>query len=489
DRHAYYFGIVVSNPMIIVIDRETWKVQLHNIHNGMLLAASHKLESEPRAVCLMSQTEICVILNNGLIQLMSIDSRDLTQILKTTRTLPVTGILDVYYGVVRFNDNLIISGIKKDTISWSIVSLRDGHVDTISHICNGDECYVTTKDNMVYISCYAGVYSPDTGIYTYNILKPSQLKYAYRHQDLDHPTGITINQDGFIFVCNYGIPDSSIHQLTEKCELLSIFRQGITRGLIAIFCEYGDGHIYVTCYLSNVITVFRPKYQGDRGVVDGQKKSFVLGKKSSKKLRPDVQDLPALDQKAMSSSNELAVDDDTKEVHYGAQVCTDAQPKVKSKQEDAKKYLINGGNENHKSWFDIAFGHNSWSTNLQVEDGKLYAIGSEQIKSEVERAVQFINQWHQEEFTLSSEELHKADKVAILLKNELPKVFLKQTRDTIAILSDNIDNFIKAKHKVNLELGRIKITDRKRLHKCPQDTDETFLGTHISKDDKMDPLE
>ncbi|KAK3598543.1 hypothetical protein CHS0354_010719 [Potamilus streckersoni] len=261
----YFRDIVLSRDVIAIIDYKESKIQLHSLHDGTLLGTSNKLESHPNAICVMNEMDICIILDNGLIKIMSIDYRDTTRDLITTRNLHVQGVLDEYHGVARFKDHLVISGVKQGTISWYNVSLDDGHVGSIQQICKafdrGSYSSVTTKDNNIYISCDAGGKSNDNGVYGYDNLNPDQCKYIYKHQYLDFPSGITINREGFIFVCNFGIDSDFIHQLTDACQLVSIFRVGITC-LYALFCDLGNGHLYVTCWLSNIITIYRTDHQG-----------------------------------------------------------------------------------------------------------------------------------------------------------------------------------------------------------------------------------
>ncbi|KAK3610483.1 hypothetical protein CHS0354_016673 [Potamilus streckersoni] len=136
-----------------------------------------------------------------------------------------------------------------------------------------------------------------------------------------------------------------------------------------------------------------------------------------------------------------------------------AKKERKIKEED--KYLIP---DNIKEWLQFAYGHTSWYKNLQLDGGKLYLTGTLQMKREAEKAVHSMNYWYQEKFTLSSEEQQKADEVVAVVKSELPTIFIKQTKETVIILSDNRDNFERAKYKVKVALGKIKITARERRH-------------------------
>ncbi|KAK3598547.1 hypothetical protein CHS0354_010723 [Potamilus streckersoni] len=256
-----YTGIVVSMNMIMVIDWNPRKVRVHRLQDGKLVATTKRLESVPSSICLLNDAEVGVIMWNGLIHILPIEST--SGILTPNRTLRVNGGLDQYHGIVKYNDNLLACGRIQDMMYWCIVSLNDGHVDSIHQICKGNWwTYLTTKSNMIYISCNGGRGSPNTGVYEYNILKPSQCLYTYKHQELMWPTVITIDRHGFIFVCNHLYPFDCVHLLTDKCQPVSIFTQGIPPRLDALFWDQQNGHLYVTSDLSTTITRYRPEYSG-----------------------------------------------------------------------------------------------------------------------------------------------------------------------------------------------------------------------------------
>ncbi|KAK3607772.1 hypothetical protein CHS0354_040676 [Potamilus streckersoni] len=259
-----YPAIVVCQDKISVIDYDACNVRLHRLQDGKLLATSHKLESWPRDLCLINPMEICVIHGDGRIQMMSIDTIDMSCVLRTTRTIHVQRVLDEYHSIVGFKDNLLISGVRQNKIYWCIVSPYDRDVSKIYHICEGYNSSMTTKENMIYISCRAkspdgGDEMSDTGIYGFEISNPSQCKYTYKHQDLKIPTDITVNEDGYIFACDYGFP-CSIHQLSASCKLVSIFTQGIPRNLRAIFWEHGYRRFFVACLWTHDIAQFTLEY-------------------------------------------------------------------------------------------------------------------------------------------------------------------------------------------------------------------------------------
>ncbi|KAL3854635.1 hypothetical protein ACJMK2_013896 [Sinanodonta woodiana] len=258
-----YTGIVVVSNKIFVIDRST--VWIHGLQDGRLLYESDRLESPPMAVCLVNDSEIAVILENGLIKIMSTHD---TPVIRWSRELLVREGLDRYHGVVSFKGDLVVCGVKENMMCWCVVSSNDGRVvGTIHQICKVKSwslSSITAKHNMIYISCH--VNSPDNnGVYAYDVQDPSKYKYIYKHEDLKGPTGIAVDRHGSLFVCNYRYPYDCIHHLTSECRLVSIITQGIPRDPVAIFCY--DGHLYITSWESNVtssdsnhITIYRTQY-------------------------------------------------------------------------------------------------------------------------------------------------------------------------------------------------------------------------------------
>ncbi|KAL3878162.1 hypothetical protein ACJMK2_030531, partial [Sinanodonta woodiana] len=249
NRCPWYRDIVVCRNQIFLIDWKESKVRIHGVHDGKLLYKSDRLESSPHALHLINDTDIAVIMSNGLIKIMSTHN---TPVTRWTRDLRVQGGLDKYYGVVAFKGDLVVCGVKKNTACWCIVSSNDGHVvGTIHEICKVNlfvSSFISVKHNIIYISCY--VNSPDTGVIAYDVQNPSKIKYSYKHTDLKRPTGIAINHHGSLFVCNENDPYPCIHHLTSECQLVFIITQGllprilnaIPLALLAIFWD--DGLLY-----------------------------------------------------------------------------------------------------------------------------------------------------------------------------------------------------------------------------------------------------
>ncbi|KAL3855928.1 hypothetical protein ACJMK2_015125, partial [Sinanodonta woodiana] len=255
DKTPVYISIVICQDKIIIVDS---KVRIHRRHDGKLLDIldSH---SRPRDICLMDATTICVLYGDGLIEMASIKSEDMSPVFTKMKSFRLDRVFDWCHNFVRVHDNIVVVGVKHDTACWCMTSPDDGHVDTIHRICKWSGwSSVTTKDNIIYISCFVNVRDDDTGVYVIDILNPSQCKYKYKHTRLRWPTSIVINEDGNIFV---GDHYSFIHQLTSSCQPVAIFslREGTPRYLQAMFWD--NGGLYVTCWYSSDITVFRHVHQ------------------------------------------------------------------------------------------------------------------------------------------------------------------------------------------------------------------------------------
>ncbi|KAK3584437.1 hypothetical protein CHS0354_006056 [Potamilus streckersoni] len=257
DGNPEFCGLVVCEDTFIVIDKKEWNLQLYSQFDGKLLGKSHRLESCPMGVCLINNTNVAVILLDSKIEIISFKCMDDVKRIKS---------LDVWTGLescdavakVKSTDKLVISGRKTGMMCWCVVSLTDGHVDSINQICEGDLCgsHLVIKNETVYISCWT-VDDGDTGVYAFDIFNHHKQKFLYQHSELDLPQGLTVDARGFIFVCNYY--SNCIHQLTERGKLVTIHKVSSWRP-IDIFYEDQDGGLYITGELSNKIT--RLDYSG-----------------------------------------------------------------------------------------------------------------------------------------------------------------------------------------------------------------------------------
>ncbi|KAL3856085.1 hypothetical protein ACJMK2_015281, partial [Sinanodonta woodiana] len=253
-----YNSIVISQDKIIVVD---FRIKIHQLRDGKFLDMLDS-DSRPCAICPMDATTICVLYDNGLLETASIKSENVSPVFKKLKSLCLRGVFEQYHSVVKVNDNIVVVGVKQGTTYWCITSLDDGHVK-IHQICKKSRwSSVTTKDNIIYISCYDAAYDgSETGVYAFDILNPNQCQYEYKHQRLQIPTSIVVDKDGNVFVGNYGYHDNfCIHQLTSSCQPVAIWTQAIPWYLQGMFWD--NGRLYVTRFGSRDITVLSHVYQG-----------------------------------------------------------------------------------------------------------------------------------------------------------------------------------------------------------------------------------
>ncbi|KAL3855700.1 hypothetical protein ACJMK2_014905 [Sinanodonta woodiana] len=242
-----YRSIVICQDKIIVADKNDNKIKIHRLRDGKLLDMLDS-ESKPRAICLTDATTICVLHLDGLIEIVSIKSEDMSPVFTREKSFRLDVEFDECHWVVRVNDHIVVTGVKHYTIYWCIVSLDDGHVDTVHRICKTKSgCnYVAAKDNIIHIWC-------DTCVYRFDIINLRQCKYESGPFSLN---AIAINDDGNIFVCD---KYSEIHELTASYQLVNISSPECLRPIYAMFWD--NGQLYVTCLYSREITVLRHVYQ------------------------------------------------------------------------------------------------------------------------------------------------------------------------------------------------------------------------------------
>ncbi|KAK3582802.1 hypothetical protein CHS0354_035739 [Potamilus streckersoni] len=264
-----YTGLVVSENMLMVVDGIVHKVALHSCHDGRLLATSDKLQSGTQDICVVKGTDILVMvtLDNGKLEILSVESTVEYVAIKWVRTLDVRKGFDKCDGVrpLRLWGKLVVSGVKcymdtrEEWICWGIVSHLDGHVSETHRICKGSGwSYLATSPDeaTIYISCYADQNSPNNGVYAFGVTDGRQ-KFFYQHPDLKCPQGISVERKGFVYVCNW-IDPPCIHQLTKGGELVTVPRKGIPPWPLAIYWDAQQEKLFVTNHKSRKVRRFHP---------------------------------------------------------------------------------------------------------------------------------------------------------------------------------------------------------------------------------------
>ncbi|KAK3592281.1 hypothetical protein CHS0354_034049 [Potamilus streckersoni] len=269
-----YIGFVVlSADVLMVVDGGKCTVRLYSQHDGRLLAKSDTLQSGPSDVCLMNRRDTQVAVTGfGYIEVLSVNFTSPSPSIRTVRTLDLAKDFDCCYGVraLKSGKKLAVSGRKKDKtgkcwLCWSLVTHEEEHDNTVRNICEyGGYTFsyldISSDDSTVYISCFAGDYSNNHGVYAFDIMDGTR-KFMYRHSDLTSPTGISVDRMGYIYVCNWTNP-GNIHQLTEKGKLMSIHREGVPPMPKAMFWDDQQEHLNVTRMFSREVWKLHPVRTG-----------------------------------------------------------------------------------------------------------------------------------------------------------------------------------------------------------------------------------
>ncbi|KAL3889406.1 hypothetical protein ACJMK2_001750, partial [Sinanodonta woodiana] len=240
-RTPDYWGCVVMEDKLLVIDRDECYLHVYNRHDGKLIT-SHRLEDGPVDVCLINKTDVAVCLVSEVV-ILSLTSRDDVKLVNTLQTG-----LDCYSLVKWRSDKLVISGEKDGMLCWGILSITDGRLDSTHDICKGYWTHMAVKDDTVYISCRTLDFIT-VGVYAFNLLT-NKHKFMYRHQKLMIPESIMADSD-YVYVCD----SNTIHQLTDSGQLVTLHT--VSSQLWSMFYDDQKELLYTTSEDSNVITIYK----------------------------------------------------------------------------------------------------------------------------------------------------------------------------------------------------------------------------------------
>ncbi|KAL3888170.1 hypothetical protein ACJMK2_000549 [Sinanodonta woodiana] len=276
------FGICVHKDMLAITDYDELNVQLYRRSDGTLLAKSYELDTRPFNVCFINDEEICATMKYGTIEIMSVRDR---HVITRVKQLYVEEIFELCQGIAGFKENIVVSGVNSGTLYWCIVSRNNEPIGNIHTICKGRLSSLTTTENNIYISCDNSHDDPtESGVYGYNIHNPDKPTVLYKHDELNFPKGITVDAAGYVFVCNFS--PQCIHHLSEKCELLTIYRHRVPIHQ-PLYIFWDNEIIYATRLLDavnswdNSILRYKPTYsykQADHNVpelTDKLRQSFI----------------------------------------------------------------------------------------------------------------------------------------------------------------------------------------------------------------------
>ncbi|KAL3889159.1 hypothetical protein ACJMK2_001512, partial [Sinanodonta woodiana] len=254
-RSPVYYGIVVMDDKLMVVDYNERNLQIYKSHDGKLISTSHKLESEPHDICLISKNETAVCLFKGRIAILSLETEHDVKLVRTIETG-----FRLCFSLAKWNaDKLVVTGENdRMCLCWRVLSIKDGRLDSIHTICEGSWTYfrswtlcITIQNDTVYVSCVTDN-SISNGVYAYDLFDPYAHKFLYQHQELKKPGSIIAERD-FVYVCDRY--SNIIHQLTRCGQLLTIHT--VSSRLDKIFYDDQEGLLYTTSFGSNVITVYK----------------------------------------------------------------------------------------------------------------------------------------------------------------------------------------------------------------------------------------
>ncbi|KAL3883398.1 hypothetical protein ACJMK2_029666 [Sinanodonta woodiana] len=266
-NNPWYTSVVVlSEDMVLVSDYSKRNLQLHRLNDAKLIAVSKTLKSRPHDICICVEEKnvftVAVCLLNGQIEIMAVKYADNKAAITQVKTFAVKRGFDWCCAgkMLSVKDKIVVSGHKVDKMCWGIVSFADGHISTIQNICRytgrgWSHLATSSDDTKLYISCEAAY--PDTGLYGFDI-KTCKQDFLYKPSDLKRPSGVSVDDKGFIYVCNFAPP--CIHQLTKHGEPVRVHREEIPSDILAIFWDKQQGHLYTTSMFSRVVTRYTPQY-------------------------------------------------------------------------------------------------------------------------------------------------------------------------------------------------------------------------------------
>ncbi|KAK3600142.1 hypothetical protein CHS0354_031412, partial [Potamilus streckersoni] len=231
-KDSGYTGLTcLPDGKILLVDYHNYTCRLYDQSNQHL--ADYTLNSSPCDVCVIDGTRVAVTLpDNKDIQLLTVNNSIIPG-----RTINTN--LRCYGIVALSEDQLVVSGRKKDSLYWCIVSM-DGSVNLPVKVCHTIwSCSLATNNSKtrIYVSCFR-----PSAVYVYSI--DETLLFTYKHNALDGARGVAVDRDGNIYVV--GEKSVNIHQVSPNGSPLQIFSAGIPKSPEAIcFASSGDKFILI----------------------------------------------------------------------------------------------------------------------------------------------------------------------------------------------------------------------------------------------------
>ncbi|XP_060557926.1 uncharacterized protein LOC132718267 [Ruditapes philippinarum] len=192
-------GMTLLSPdLLIITDSGNSAVKMVDM-SKMSVLAQQCFDSTPWEVTSVSQNELAVTLPcNQTIQFLSVSSNNL----KKKHTLKVDG---TCHGISCHKDKMVVSFLSPAKVQILLIN------GTVLQTIQDDNIfinpfYITTSDNCIYVS--------DSGMKTITKLN-WQCEVKGKYVCKDKPYGLTMSDDGTVFVCYYD--NNTIEEISGDC--------------------------------------------------------------------------------------------------------------------------------------------------------------------------------------------------------------------------------------------------------------------------------
>ncbi|KAK3600143.1 hypothetical protein CHS0354_031413 [Potamilus streckersoni] len=235
-KDSGYTGLTcLPDGKILLVDYHNYTCRLYDQSNRHL--ADYTLNSSPCDVCVIEGFRVAVTLpDNKEIQLLTVNNS-----IHPGRTINTN--LHCYGIVALSEDKLVVSGRKKDSLYWCIISMN-GSVNLFVEVCHTIwSCSLATNNSKtrIYVSCFR-----PSAVYVYGV--DGTLIFTYTHDDLDGARGVAVDRDENMYVV--GEKSVNIHQVSPNGTPLHVFSTGIPKSPEAIcFTCSGDKFVLMGDFL------------------------------------------------------------------------------------------------------------------------------------------------------------------------------------------------------------------------------------------------
>jgi hypothetical protein len=190
-------GMTLLTPdLLIITDYNNKAIKIVDI-SSKSVQAPHKFDSKPWDVTTVSQNEVAVTLPfHKTIQFFSVSRNNLEK----KHTLKVDG---KCYGISCHKDKMVVSYLNPAKIQFILINGTVLQTIQDENIFKNPE-YITTSDNCIYVSDY--------DMKTVTKLN-WQCEVTGKYVCTDSPRGLTISDDGTVFVC---IGKNIIEEISEE---------------------------------------------------------------------------------------------------------------------------------------------------------------------------------------------------------------------------------------------------------------------------------